>query len=59
MDTDADLEDSEVQPPLRRPGPRVPSASEVSVHEDQGHVQYRSWRRWCVASRDLQNRTGP
>ena len=43
--------EEEVQRPLIIRGARSPSAAEVQEHEDQGHVQYRSWCRICVGAR--------
>ena len=48
--------EEEVQRVKRLRVPRTPSAAEVEEHEDQGHVQYRSWCGICAGARGTGSR---
>ena len=42
-----------MQKPMLLSVPRLPTRAEQTAHEDQGHVQYRSWCRWCSMAKGI------
>jgi hypothetical protein len=48
-------ESEEVQQVKRAPDPMAPTPQEIKSHEEDLHVQYRSWCKHCIAGRGTGN----
>ena len=53
MDRVVEFEVAESQVPTVKISPKSLTPQEVEAHQASGHVQYRSWCRYCVTARGI------